>query len=197
MTTHIALLRGINVGANTLRMEHLRALFAELGFSDARTYVQTGNVLFTAAGPSTSLAARIEEKLAAEARLPVSVIIRTSTQLRRIIDANPFLQEAGVDAKKLHVTFLASRPSKSALAAPAGVSRGADRWHPAGDAIYLHCPDGYGRTKLNNTVIERLLSTRATTRNWNTVTALYEMSRAWPARPRCSSIRRPQVPKKV
>jgi uncharacterized protein (DUF1697 family) len=54
---------------------------------------------------------------------------------------------------------------------------GADRWHAAGAEIYLHCPDGYARTKLNNTVIERLLSVRATTRNWSTVTALYEMSR--------------------
>jgi uncharacterized protein (DUF1697 family) len=56
------------------------------------------------------------------------------------------------------------------------VKGGADRWHAAGEEVYLHCPGGYGRSKLNNTAIEKLLATRATTRNWNTVRALCEMS---------------------
>jgi uncharacterized protein (DUF1697 family) len=177
MTTHIALLRGINVGSNTLRMERLRAVFAELGLEGARTHVQSGNVLFTAAGPAAKLAQAIEARLAGEARLPVSVIIRTPAQLARIIQANPFLGEAGVDAKTLHVTFLAGLASKPGLAALGAVASGADRWRAAGEEIYLHCPGGYGRTKLNNTAIEKLLSVRATTRNWNTVRTLYEMSR--------------------
>jgi len=175
MTTHIAFLRGVNVGANTLKMERLRALFAELGFTDARTYVQSGNMLFTAAGPPVRLEPTIERKLAGETRLPVSVLVRTQAQLKRIIDANPFLKETGVDPKKLHVTFLAGERSKPGLAALGDVRSGADRWQAAGDVIYLHCPGGYGRTKLNNTAIERLLSTRATTRNWNTVKALNDM----------------------
>jgi len=175
MTTHIALLRGINVGGNALKMERLRLLFAELGYADARTYVQSGNVVFTAAGPPVRLAATIERKLAGETRLLVSVLVRTQAQLKRIIDANPFLKETGVDPKKLHVTFLAGEPSKPGLAALGDVESGADRRHAAGDVIYLHCPGRYGRTKLNNTAIERLLSIRATTRNWNTVIALNAM----------------------
>jgi len=177
MTSHIALLRGINVGANTLKMERLRAVFAELGFAEARTYVQSGNVLFSAKGTPAGLSAAIEEKLRGETRLPVSVIVRTPAQLKRIIDANPFLEGAGVDPKKLHVTFLACAASKSGRAALAAVNSGADRWHAAGDVVYLYCPDGYGRTKLNNTRIEKLFSTRATTRNWATVMALYELSK--------------------
>lgn len=177
MTTHIALLRGINVGGNTLRMERLRALFAELGFDGARTYVQSGNVLFTAARPPAGLAALIEGRLVRETRLPVCVLIRTPAQLKRIVAANPFLKEPGIDARKLHVTFLAGRAPKSGLAALGAVKGGADRWHAAGEEIYLHCPDGYGRSKLSNAAIERMLATRATTRNWNTVRALYEMSR--------------------
>ncbi len=178
MTTYIALLRGINVGGNTLRMERLRALFAELGLADARTYVQSGNVLFTAARPPAELAALIEARLARETRLPVSVFIRTPAQLERILAANPFLKEPGIDAKKLHVTFLSGRPSKPGLAALGAVKSGADRWQAVGAEIYLRCPGGYGRSKLTNTAIERLLAIRATTRNWTTVTALYEMSRA-------------------
>jgi uncharacterized protein (DUF1697 family) len=177
MTSHIALLRGVNVGGNVLRMEHVRAVLTNLGLADVKTYLQSGNVLFTAPRPAAKLAQLIEAELGGEARLPVSVIIRTPAQLGRIIDANPFLKEAGVDARTLHVTFLADRPPKPGLAALGAVKSGADRWHAAGTEIYLHCPDGYGRTKLNNTAIERLLSVRATTRNWNTVKALYEMSR--------------------
>ena len=173
MTSHIALLRGINVGANTLKMERLREVFAELGFAGVRTYVQSGNVLFGAKGTPAGLSATIEEKLRGETRLPVSVIVRTPAQLQRIIDANPFLREEGVDPRKLHVTFLAGAASKSGRAALAAVKSGADSWHAAGDVVYLHCPGGYGRTKLTNARIEKLL---ATTRNWATVTALYEMS---------------------
>jgi uncharacterized protein (DUF1697 family) len=177
MTTHIALLRGINVGGNTLAMERLRAVFAELGLGDTRTYVQSGNVLFTASGEAAGLAELIEARLARETRLPVSVLVRTPRQLGRIVAANPFLKETGIDARKLHITFLAERPSKAGLAALGGVQSGADRWRAVGTEVYLHCPDGYGRTKLNNTAIERLLATRATTRNWNTVTTLCEMAR--------------------
>jgi uncharacterized protein (DUF1697 family) len=177
MATHIALLRGVNVGDNALRMERLRALFAELGFSDARTYVQSGNVLFTASGPPAGLAAVIEGRLVRETRLPVCVLVRTPAQLKRIVAGNPFLKEPGIDPRKLHVTFLAGRAPKRCLALLGAVNSGADRWHAAGAEVYLHCPDGYGRSKLNNSAIERLLATRATTRNWNTVTALHEMSR--------------------
>jgi uncharacterized protein (DUF1697 family) len=177
MTTCIALLRGINVGNNALRMERLRALLAELGFGDPRTYLQSGNAVFTAAGPAAKLARLIEAKLAGETRLPVSVFIRTPAQLKRVIDTNPFLKETGVDARFLHVTFLARPVSNAGLAVLGATPSGADRWHAAGEEICLHCPGGYGRTKLNNTAIEKLLATRATTRNWNTVAALYEMSR--------------------
>jgi uncharacterized protein (DUF1697 family) len=107
----------------------------------------------------------------------VSVLVRTPTQLDRIVAANPFLQESGIDTAKLHVTFLAARPSKPGIAALAGVQSGADRWRAVGTEVYLHCPGGYGRSKLNNTAIERLLARRATTRNWATVTTLCEMAR--------------------
>src|SRR5262245_33176650 len=111
MTTHIALLRGVNVGGNMLRMEHLRALLAELGFGDVATYLQSGNALFSAKGTPDRLAAAIERKVSEATRLPVSVIVRTPTQLKRIIAANPFAKEAGVQQKALHVTFLTGAPS--------------------------------------------------------------------------------------
>lgn len=176
MTSHIALLRGINVGNNPLKMERLHTIFAELGFADVRTYVQSGNVLFSAKGTPAHLSGVIEKKLHGETRLPVSVIVKTPAQLKRIIDANPFLKDAGVDPKTLHVVFLAKAAPKAGLAALAAVESGTDRWLAAADVLYLHCPNGYGRTKLNNGALEKKLAMRATTRNWNTVKTLYKMS---------------------
>ena len=159
-----------------LKMEHLREMFSELGFTDVRTYLQSGNVLFTAKGAPAQLAVMIEKRVSEATRLPVSAIIRTPAQLRRVIATNPFAKEAGLAPKTVHVTFLAGRPSKAAAAGIGKLQSGRDRWHADGSEIYLWCPDGYGRTRLNNTALERALGVRATTRNWSTVTALHAMA---------------------
>jgi uncharacterized protein (DUF1697 family) len=177
MITHIALLRAVNVGSNMLKMDLLREMLAELGFADVKTYLQSGNVLFGGKGTPAQLSAMIEKRVSEATRLPVSAIVRTPAQLQRIIAANPFAKEAAGAPKTVHVTFLAGAAPKAAAAAIAKLQAGADRWHVAGGEIYLCCPDGYGRTKLNNTALERVLGLRATTRNWKTVTALYELSR--------------------
>jgi uncharacterized protein (DUF1697 family) len=159
-----------------LKMEKLRKIFADLNFPDAKTYLQSGNVLFSASGGRADLAAAIESKVSEATRLPVSVIVRTPTQLEHLIAANPFAAEAAALPKTVHVTFLARPPTKAGLEAMGKLQAGADRWHAAGSEIYLHCPNGYGRTKLNNTALERALGMRTTTRNWSTVTALRAMA---------------------
>jgi uncharacterized protein (DUF1697 family) len=176
MITHIALLRAVNVGGNMLKMELLREMLAELGFTDVRTYLQSGNVLFGAKGTPARLSAAIEKRVSEATRLPVSAIVRTPQELQRIIAANPFAKEAGAAPKTVHVTFLSGRASKTAAAAIGKLTCGADRWHVAGSEIYLCCPDGYGRTKLNNTALEKAAGLRATTRNWSTVLALHAMA---------------------
>jgi uncharacterized protein (DUF1697 family) len=176
MITYIALLRAVNVGSNMLKMEHLREMLAELGFADVKTYLQSGNVLFSAKGTRAQLAARIEKRVSEATRLPVSAILRTPAELQRIIAANPFAKEAAGTPKAVHVTFLAAKAPKTGAAEIGKLQSGADRWHVAGADIYLHCPGGYGRTKLNNTALERVLGARATTRNWRTVTALHAMA---------------------
>jgi uncharacterized protein (DUF1697 family) len=176
MITHIALLRAVNVGGNMLNMERLREIFAELGFADVKTYLQSGNVLFGARGTPAQLAATIETRVSEETRLPVSVIVRTPAQLQRVIAANPFAKEADATPRMVHVTFLADAAPKAAAAAIGRLRAGADRWQVAGSEIYLCCPEGYARTKLNNTALERAIGLRATTRNWNTVKALYAMA---------------------
>lgn len=176
METFVALLRGVNVGQNTLKMERLRELWSELGLKNVTTYVQSGNVVFDAEGSPSSWSSAIELRLAGETRLPAAVFVRTVPELKNIIARNPFLKEEGIDPSKLHVTFLASAAGQGALKKLSAVNAGADRFRLSGKEVYLYCPNGYGRTKLSNNALERVLSVRATTRNWNTVNKLYEIT---------------------
>ena len=176
MPIYIALLRGVNVGGNLLKMERLRELCSELGFHNVRTYVQSGNVIFESAASPGQCAKRLHEKLAGQTRLPVAVVLRTASDLHRILEENPFLNRRGLDPAKLHVTFLESPAAKAASPFLSKVDAGEDEFRVAGAEIYLHCPNGYGTTKLSNTRIEKLFSVSATTRNWNTVNKLYEIA---------------------
>jgi uncharacterized protein (DUF1697 family) len=156
-----------------LRMDRLRELCAELKLKNVRTYVQSGNVVFEAEGTASKWAQALEGKLAGETRLPVTVIVKTAAEIAEVLAANPFLKEKGIDPARLHVTFLRQAPEKAAIGALAKIKGGPDRFHWAGTQIYLHCPNGYGRSKLSNTAIEKTLKVRATTRNWNTVNELH------------------------
>lgn len=148
-----------------------------LGLENVKTYVQSGNVVFKAPKnfPET-LSEQVQEKILRDFGFSVSVVVRSSEELGDTIKRNPFLSEKGIDASKLHVSFLSQTPEKSALQALEALPQKPDEFRARGKAIYLYCPNGYGRTKLSNNTLERALSVRATTRNWRTVNRLYEMS---------------------
>jgi uncharacterized protein (DUF1697 family) len=176
VAVYIALLRGVNVGQNLLKMERLRDLCAELAFKNVATYVQSGNVVFEAEGSSSHCSQAIEQKLAGETRLPVTVIVKTPAELGAVIRRNPFLKDKGIDRSKLHVTFLAGAAAKDGLSKLSAIKAGKDQLRLSGNEVYLYCPHGYGTSKLSNSAIEKALSVRATTRNWNTVNKLYAMA---------------------
>jgi uncharacterized protein (DUF1697 family) len=176
MTTYVAMLRGINVsGRNTLSMVDLRALITATGGKDVRTYIQSGNAVFTSRrSPSAvvdSLLAGIEAALGTK----VPVLLRTSDELAEIVDANPFISR-GEDPKTLHVTFLGAVPLTAAVKVASQKKSDDDEFVVIGRQVYLSCPNGYGRTKLTNTFFEKSLGSEATTRNWATVTELADMS---------------------
>jgi uncharacterized protein (DUF1697 family) len=177
-STYIALLRGINLGPHKrIKMEALQRALREFGLEDVKTYIQSGNVVFKApAADNTQLANKIEKKLLSAFGFPVPVMVRTPAELHQVIQKNSFLKEAGIDTSKLHVTFLSGSPEKKVLKSLEKIAAGADRFNCGGKEIYLHCPNGYGETKLSNSALEKTLSVRATTRNWKTVTKLYEMT---------------------
>ena len=93
-----------------------------------------------------------------------------------IVATNPFVKEKSIDQSKLHVTFLSDYPSKTAANDLEGLAAAAERFRVLNQEVYLYCPNGYGKTKLSNAAIEKKLSVVATTRNWKTVNALFEMA---------------------
>lgn len=178
MPIYIAMLRGINVsGQKIIRMEQLRSSFEALGFKKVRTYVQSGNVVFTAmTDAARSLAKRIEARIADEFGFDVPVLLRTADELGAVVKGNPFLKDEAVDSSWLYVTFLSDAARGTAaknLQTPAAPQ---ERYHVRGREIYLCCPNGYGRTKLSNNAIEKKLGVGATTRNWKSVHALWAMA---------------------
>jgi uncharacterized protein (DUF1697 family) len=174
----VCLLRGVNVsGQRKVDMKALTRLFVDLGLTDVESYIQSGNVVFTAPGRArpTALAAAIEERVAADLGVDASALVRSRHELAEVVDANPFVG-GGADPATLHVTFFARDPDAGRLADIDPERFEPDRFHVAGREVYLHCPNGYGRTKLNNTFWERRGGVAATTRNWKTVTKLLELA---------------------
>lgn len=177
MTTYISLLRGINLGAHyKIKMPDLTVLYESLGLTNVQTYVQSGNVVFTSEETDR---ARLEETIKAKIEevygYNVPVLVLAADELRRIAQANPFLTERNADPAHLHVTFLAHPPDDERVRGFVPPMSGEDEFILVGSAIYLFCPNGYGRTKLTNNLFENKLKVAATTRNWRTVGTLVEM----------------------
>jgi len=148
---YVALLRGVNVsGRNRIGMGELRARLVELGYEDVTTYIQSGNIVFAArAGKEAALAGAIEAGIRRAFKLDVTVLVRTGEQLRRVSTANPFLTRGG-DRSALHVTFLAAAPARADVRALSDRPAGPDDCAVVGREVFLRCPNGYGKTKLNN-----------------------------------------------
>jgi uncharacterized protein (DUF1697 family) len=174
MPRYVALLRSVNVGGRVLPMAGLRTAFEKHGFEDVETYIQSGNVVFTSSSRSEAAVAKhAHTAIRSTTKLDVPVFIRSPAALRKIIAAQPFVDAA---PKALHVTFLEHAPAAALVRALAARPSPPDEFAVKGREIYLCCPNGYGRSKLNNAFFERALKTAATTRNWNTVQKLLALS---------------------
>jgi len=178
MAVVISMLRGVNVGGhNCIKMESLRTMYESLGLRDARTYVQSGNVVFrTAARDPIGLAKRIENKIEQTYGFRPAVINRTTSELREAIRRNPFAGRDGIHPSKLLVTFLAVEPNSEAREKILGIPADPEELRIAGREVYVYYPNGMGRSRLSAALIERTLKTHGTGRNWNTVTKLLEMA---------------------
>lgn len=170
MDTYIALLRGINVGGNKkIKMADLRALYDSLGFESVQTLLQSGNVIFKSAS-GDDLAQRIETAIQARFGFESRIIIRTATQWQDIISNHPFTDTQLDEPRKLQIVFmLEALESIEPLRNAHNAHNGTEIIHHSRQELYIVYPNGMGRSKLSNNLIERKLETVTTGRNWNTV----------------------------
>lgn len=179
MSTHVALLRGINVGGkNTLPMATLVELFTAAGCTDVRTYIQSGNVVFAASAKTAArLGNAVTKAIERELGLAVPLVLRSADEIVTAAAQNPFLKQ-GVDPDELHLAFLADLPDKKHAAALDPQRSPGDSFVLKGRELYLHLPNGVAKTKLTNAYLDKTLGTVSTLRNWRTVRKLVEMASA-------------------
>jgi uncharacterized protein (DUF1697 family) len=177
--THVALLRGVNVGGNNkLPMKDLVTIFAGAGCRNVSAYIQSGNIIFSATPKIAALLAEgITVQIFKQFGFQSPVILRTAEQLRRVLSENPFVK-AGADEDRLYVMFLAGVPDAQKVTQLDPDRSPPDRFLVRGQEIYLQLPNGGGRSKPTNTYFDSKLGTISTARNWRTVTKLVQLMQA-------------------
>jgi uncharacterized protein (DUF1697 family) len=172
----ILLLRGINLGSHKrVAMPDLRALLADAGFEDVRTYVASGNVVLTSGMGADKLASRSEKLIAERFGFEVDVIVRSRDELAEVVRLNP-LADLADNPKRYQVSFLDSEPDPKAVEEIAAAAAPAEKLVAIGRELYAWHPDGVGRSKMWTKLAGKTLGVRATARNWTTVTTLLEMA---------------------
>jgi uncharacterized protein (DUF1697 family) len=204
MPTHLALLRGINVGGhNKVPMAELRQVVASLGHAGVATYIQSGNVVFSAGGgpaaadgdlssaleagiaDTTALAEALEQAIAAAFGVSVRVVVVSRDELAQVMRDNPYPDEP--NTKAVHAVFLSAKPGPEVADRVADAHRRAEQKQPGsrdtaqviGRTIFLHTPDGFGRSELAAQIVQGSRGKSddlvGTARNWATVTRLLAM----------------------
>lgn len=173
MTTQIGLLRGINVGGHKqVAMADLRNVLTKLGFADVRTLLQSGNVIFTGSGTGARLEKQLETEVEKRLGVQSDCFVRTCGEWSDLVSRNPFREEAGRDPGHLLVMLLRAAPDAQSVKALQAAIQGPEVVRASGTHIYIIYPDGIGRSRVTNALIEKKLGTRGTARNWNTVLKL-------------------------
>ncbi len=175
--THVALLRGVNVGGkNRLPMAELAEYFRAADCAEVETFIQSGNVVFRASASGAQRAVKsVEASLLAKFGHPIPVVLRTALELAAIVRANPFAGPKA-DPKVLSVQFLRDPPSAASCAALDPKRSPPDEIRAIGSEVYLRCPNGVARTRFTNDYFDRTLGTVTTARNWKSVLALLDLA---------------------
>jgi len=177
MDRFIALLRGINVsGHNKVPMAELRALCADLGWQGAETYIQSGNLVFTAAGEAADLEQLLEARLGRAFGFTPAVMVRTAAQWKALAAANPFAAASHAEPNRVLMGITKSPPAPGAAEALEARAAAGERVVAAGGALWFHYPIGVGTSKLSPALIDRAAGSALTARNWRTVLALSKIA---------------------
>ena len=180
MSVQAAFLRAVNVGGTGLvAMAELRAVAEKSGLKNARTLLQSGNLVFEAGNKSPAAVEKLLEAACAKAfNLTNGIYVRTASEIDAVLARNPFAKQAQDDPGHLHVLFMHEAPPAAAFKALQAAIKGRERVHDDGRHAYIVYPDGSGNSKLTSAVIARHLGAPGTARNWNTVNKLAAMMKA-------------------
>jgi uncharacterized protein (DUF1697 family) len=180
MNTYIGLLRGINVGGHKkIIMAEFRTLLEQNGFKNVRTYIQSGNIVFTHSESNIdTLTKQLEKIIQEHYSFEVPTLILTPNYLTSIFDANPFIADKSIDETKAIFTFLKSKPQHEKIEELKTISFPNENIIIGDKVIYFHSSLGYGNAKFTHTFIERKLKVQATSRNFRTTLKLIEMSKS-------------------
>ncbi len=169
----ISLLRGVNVGGHRkVPMADLRDVARGLGWGDAATYIQSGNLVFSARGKAESIAARLEEAIAERFGFQVDVVVRSAEQWAGYAGNNPFPEASSREPNRVFLVLGRESPDPKRGAALRERATGGEAIEFAGDAVWIHYAAGMGKTQIQSALIDRLLGMPTTARNWRTVLAL-------------------------
>lgn len=175
MARMVALLRAVNVGGRKLPMVELRALCGTLGWTDVATYIQSGNVVFAASGKGEAIEQALEDAIAKHYGYDAPVIVRTAAQWARYRAGNPFPKAAADEPNRLMLLLSKRPPNPGAEDVIQARAKTGEQVRLAGDALWIHFPEGAGTSKLTLSLIDRAIGSPATSRNYRTVTMLEEM----------------------
>jgi uncharacterized protein (DUF1697 family) len=179
MQTYISFLRGINMtGHNSIKMTDLSDLYKNLGFNDAVTYIQSGNVIFSNVTDLslTDISYKIEKAILKKFNYNIPVMIRTVEEMKKLISVNPFLTEENFDPSKMAVIFLHEEPLNAQIQKVINIDYPPDKFKVIGSEIFIYCPNGFGKTKLYTNFFEKKMGVIGTGRNWKTLTTILNIA---------------------
>ena len=171
----VALLRAVNVGGRKLPMAELRAHCTALGWGDVATYIQSGNVVFDADGTPAEAEAALEARISEVYGFEAPTIVRTAAEWRRYAPANPFPDAARETPNYLLMLVSKQPPAAGAVEAIQAKAAAGETVAQAGDAIWIHFPNGSGTSKITPSLFDRAIGSPATSRNHRTVVTLEQM----------------------
>ena len=165
-------------GHNSVRMADLFALYKDLGFVDAETYIQSGNVIFSSAAdePVSEISLKIEKAILERFNYNIPVSIRTIEEMRILFSVNPFLREENFEPSKMAVIFLHEKSSKEQIQKVINIDYPPDKFKISGSEIFIYCPNGFGRTKLYTNFFEKKMGVTGTARNWKTIITILQIA---------------------
>ena len=179
MATFISMLRGVNVGGHRpVKMAELVDLYRSLGLKEPRSYIQSGNVIFgSAAKDAAALPRRIEQAIEKKFGIHSDVILRTADEINDVVTRNPFAGRLDVAPNKLQVIFLSCEPDAQCAGRVASLPSEPEELHLLGRELFIHFPNGFGKSKLTQSALDRAVGVPGTARNWNTVQKLLELAK--------------------